>query len=378
MTTTRRWTERLRAEIWKRFHAGLKFQQICEGLRVALPSVYSLITRAGGFAPRVRKRRSTALTACEREEISRSVAAGRSVRCIAAELGRPPSTVSRELRRNGGRDGYRATSAEKRAWQQACRPQPCKLASDSRLQGQVAAKLMRRWSPQQIAGWLRLRYPDDVSMRVSHETIYRSLFVQARGAFRSELRQYLRTHRMYRRPRGVVARSRAEFDGISISERPAEVEDRAVPGHWEGDLLMGTVASCIAVLVERSTRFVMLVKVPSKQTKAVTTALAKHIKRLPAQLRQSLTWDRGSELMAHKQFSIDADIDVYFCDPHSPWQRGSNENTNGLLRQYFPRGTSVAKYDQRQLDRVARELNGRPRQTLGFRSPAEVLNELLQ
>jgi IS30 family transposase len=214
-------------------------------------------------------------------------------------------------------------------------------------------------------------------MTVSHETIYRSLFVQARGAFRVELRQYLRTHRMYRRPRTKAVRSRKHFDGISISERPAEVEDRAVPGHWEGDLLMGTVSSCIATLVERSTRFVMLVKVPSKRSKDVTKALAKHIRKLPTQLRRSLTWDRGTEMLPHKQFSVDADIDVYFCDPHSPWQRGSNENTNGLLRQYFPNGTDVSQFDQRHLDRVARQLNCRPRQTLGFRSPAEVFNELL-
>ncbi len=379
MATKKRFCARLRLEVWRGFERGLTFQQIGEGLGVSAPTAWRHVEQTGGFAPRARQRRSTALDEREREEISRGIAAGWSSRRIAAELGRDPSTISRELARNGGRGCYRAAAAEQRAWAQAARPQRCKLARDHRLRRAVARKLRRYLSPEQIAAWLRREFPDDARMRVSHETIYRSLFIQARGAFRAELRQYLRSHRLYRRPRGASNTiSRTTFDGVSISERPAEVEDRAVPGHWEGDLLLGTIDTQIATLVERSTRFVMLVRIPSKETKVVTAALAKHMKRLPSELRKSLTWDRGTELRAYKPFAIETGMSVYFCDPHSPWQRGSNENTNGLLRQYFPKGDDLSKYDQRHLDRVACQLNTRPRETLGWKTPAEVLNELVQ
>jgi len=379
MAGSKRLSPRIRLELWKRFEQGFTFERICDGLEVSLPGAWHHITSAGGIAPRPRKRRANALSELEREEISRCLAAGKSIRFIAGQLGRAASTIAREVARNGGCRHYRAARAERRASQQARRPQRCKLARRRRLRRCVAGKLRRKWSPQQIANWLRVTFADDAAMQVSHETIYRTLYVQARGALRKELQQYLRTHRTYRRPRVGGTNSTASIvDGISISERPASVEDRAVPGHWEGDLIFGTTSSYIATLVERSTRFVMLVKTPSKDTNVVTAALQKHIKRLPSQLRRSLTWDRGSEMSAHAKFSVDADIDVYFCDPASPWQRGSNENTNGLLRQYFPKGEDVSKYDQRKLDRVARELNGRPRQTLGWRSPTEVLNQLLQ
>jgi IS30 family transposase len=317
------------------------------------------------------------LSVAEREEMSRCLAIGMPLRRIARQLERAPSTISREVKRNGGTERYRATSAEERASKQARRPQRCKLGKQARLRRCVARKLKQYWSPQQIAAWLRVTFPNDSTMQVSHETIYRTLYIQSRGALRKELQQFLRTRRVMRSPRTDGVRSTI-VDGVSISERPASVEDRAVPGHWEGDLFFGTPTTCIATLVERATRYVMLVKLPAKDTKTVTAALRRTIQRLPAQLRQSLTWDRGGELSAHKELSIAADIDIYFCDPSSPWQRGSNENTNGLLRQYFPKGQDIAIHDQRYLDRVARQLNGRPRETLGWRTPAEVLDQLLQ
>jgi IS30 family transposase len=343
-----------------------------------LSTVWGHVARAGGIAPRERQRRPGSLSQVEREEISRWLAAGKTIRFIAAKLERSPSTISREVKRNGGRTRYRAGEADKRAWACASRPQICVLARQSRLRRCVARKLERNWSPQQIAAWLRVTFVDDATMQVSHETIYRTLYVQARGALRKELQQHLRTRRTHRRPRTARPTRSSIVDGVSISERPASVEDRAVPGHWEGDLLFGTPTSCIATLVERATRYVMLVKVAAKDTKTVTTALKRTIKRLPAQLRRSLTWDRGGELGAHKQLAVDADIKIFFCDPHSPWQRGSNENTNGLLRQYFPNGEDISQYEQRHLDRVAHELNTRPRETLGWKTPAAVLHELLQ
>jgi IS30 family transposase len=342
---------------------------IAKGMGLTLWQVWSNVVNAG-VAPRPRKRRPSSLSEHDREEISRLLASEGSLRSIANHLGRAPSTISREVRRNGGVDCYRAIAAERRAYTQASRPQLCKLARSHRLCRDVTRKLSRNWSPEQIAAWLRLTFADDAAMQVSHETIYRTLYVQTRGALRKELQLHLRTRRTHRRPRGRSGISSASIvDGVSISERPAVANDRAVPGHWEGDLLFGTVSSCIATLVERTTRFVMLVKIPSKDTKTVTAALKRAIKRLPSKLRQSLTWDRGSELGAHKQLAMDADIDIFFCDPHSPWQRGTNENTNGLLRQYFPNGQDVARHDQRYLDRVARQLNSRPRETLGWRTP---------
>ena len=313
----------------------------------------------------------------ERETISRGLAAERSARCIALQLGRAPSTVSREIKRNAGRDRYRAAGADKRAWARARRPKRCKLARHRWLRSMVARKLRLNWSPEQIAGWLKRRHPGEERYQVSHETIYRSLFVQARGVLKKELLSHLRSQRMMRRPgpKKWQGDARGQIkDMVSIRERPASVADRAVPGHWEGDLLTGPNNSYIATLVERHTRYVMLVKVANKDTQTVISALIEQSKKLPSELKKSLTWDRGKELMNHRQFSLATDIDVYFCDPRSPWQRGSNENTNGLLRQYFPKGTDLSAYSQADLNKVARQLNERPRKTLGFETPAERFN----
>jgi IS30 family transposase len=296
---------------------------------------------------------------------------------MARSLGRSPSTVSREISRNGGYDRYRAALADKRAWEDARRPKRCKLAQHPALRREVSRKLRLNWSPEQIAGWLKRAHPGDGSYQVSHETIYRSLFVQARGVLKKELLGYLRSKRTIRRSKQATQKGGGHGqikDMISISERPASIEDRAVPGHWEGDLLSGSKNSYIATLVERHTRYVMLVKVANKDTRTVISALIRQAKKLPTELYKSLTWDRGKELAAHKQFTLATDIDVYFCDPQSPWQRGSNENTNGLLRQYFPKGTDVSIYSQAQLNKVARQLNERPRKTLEFETPAERFN----
>jgi IS30 family transposase len=308
----------------------------------------------------------------EREELSRGLAEGVSLRTIAARLGRAPSTVSREIGRNGGRRGYRAWRADIEAWEQARRPKACKLETSPRLQRLVAGRLAADWSPQQISGWLAAMHPGEQALRVSPETIYRSLFVQARGVLRKELTAHLRSGRSMRRPRHVGRRhGRSHIVGaISISERPAEVEDRAVPGHWEGDLLMGTRDTHVATLVERSTRYLLLVKLDTKRAEVVAAALAASIGTLPEQLRRSLTWDRGSELAGHAHFTLASDVAVYFCDPHSPWQRGSNENTNGLLRQYLPRGSDLSLHSQADLDAIALRLNTRPRKTLGYETPA--------
>ena len=321
------------------------------------------------------------LSLAEREEISRGLAAGVSVRAIARSLGRAPSTVCREIAANGGPLRYRACDADKRAVRKLRRPKPAKLARCPRLREVVEAKLELRWSPQQIAAWLQVAYPDDLEMRVSHETIYLSLFVQARGALRKELFRCLRTGRARRRPQGLtVMNGQGKIrNAVNISERPAEADDRAVPGHWEGDLVYGKSYSAIATLVERKSRFVMLVRLDRGHTaEVVAEALAGAVTTLPAQLRQSLTWDQGKEMAAHAKFTIATDIPVYFCDPHSPWQRGSNENTNGLLRQYFPRSTDFKAVTQSDLDRVAAELNERPRQTLEWKTPCQALDEALR
>jgi IS30 family transposase len=314
------------------------------------------------------------LSSTEREEISRQLAAGLTVRAIARALGRAPSTISREIRRHGGRVRYRARVADAAAWQRAQRPKACRLRTHATLRARVTRKLQQRWSPEQIAGWLKRTYPDAPHMQVSHETIYRTLFVQSRGALKQELLQHLRRRGRLRKPRRTTdAPVGALADGVSIRERPASVEDRALPGHWEGDLLQGTPDTQIATLVERHSRYVMLVRMPTKAAPAVAAALARHVQTLPQALRLSLTWDRGRELAAHRQFTLATDVQVYFCDPHSPWQRGSNENTNGLLRQYFPKGTDLSVYTQAELNRVARQLNERPRKTLGFDTPAAIL-----
>ena len=317
----------------------------------------------------------------EREEISRGLAGGESLRAIAARLGRSSSTVCREVAVNGGRRRYRACRADKAAGRRMRRPKPSKLAACARLRSAVEAKLELRWSPQQISGWLVESFPDDPEMRVSHETIYLSLFVQSRGALRKELTRYLRSGHSTRRPKGhSVMNGQGQLRGtLNISERPAEANDRAVPGHWEGDLLFGKRMKAIATLVERKTRFVMLIALPNGHAAdVVADALAAKITELPEQLRRSLTWDQGKEMAAHARFTVDTGVPVYFCDPRSPWQRGSNENTNGLLRQYFPKRTEIAHYTQAELDNVAAELNGRPRQTLGWKTPSQALDEALR
>ena len=331
-----------------------------------------MLSQHGGIVPAARGRSLLTLTLAEREDISRGIASGSSIREIAKGLERAVSTVSREVARHGGRPQYRASEADHQAWESALRPKVCLLALHGKLQEIVANKLILDWSPEQISGWLKNQYPDDESMRVSHETIYRSLFIQARGVLKKELIQHLRSKRRIRRSRhsSVGGQSRGQIvDAVSIRERPAEIEDRAIPGHWEGDLLGGTNNSHIATLVERHSRFVALVKVPSKDTAVVVAALSQHVRKLPASLRRSLTWDRGLEMAQHKTFTVATNVKVYFCDPQSPWQRGTNENTNGLLRQYFPKGTDLSGYSQSQLDEVALRLNQRPRQTLGFETP---------
>jgi IS30 family transposase len=364
-------------ELWDRWQRGESLKAIGRAFGKPSSSIYAHVSPRGGIRPARRRRSQLALTLSERETISRGLAADRSARSIARQLGRAPSTVSREIKRNGGRDRYRAAGADGRAWSRARRPKRCKLAGDRWLRSLVARKLRLSWSPEQIAGWLKRRYPKEESYRVSHETIYRSLFVQARGVLKKELISHLRSQRRMRRPgaKKWPGDARGQIPCmVSIRARPASVEDRAVPGHWEGDLLTGPNNSYIATLVERHTRYVMLVKVADKDTQTVVSALIKQSKKLPGELKKSLTWDRGKELMDHRRFSLATDIDVYFCDPRSPWQRGSNENTNGLLRQYFPKGTDLSVHSQASLNKVARQLNERPRKTLGFETPAERFN----
>jgi IS30 family transposase len=370
-------TSKQKSEIWDRWQRGESMSSIGRGFDRDSSSIYPLLSRAGGIRPPTRKRSRLALTLLEREIISRGVAACYSIRAIARELYRPASTISREISRNGGYDKYRAVDAENRAWTQTLRPKLCKLATNKHLQGVISNKLIIHWSPEQIAGWLKRKHPNEEHNQVSHETIYRSLFVQARGVLKKELMQYLRSKRTMRRSK--YARPKPDGlgkikDAISIRERPASVEDRAVPGHWEGDLIMGSKNSYIATLVERHSRYVMLLKVANKDTQSVVSALIKQAHKLPRELYKSLTWDRGMELADHKRFTLATDVDVYFCDPQSPWQRGSNENTNRLLRQYFPKGTDLAVHSQSALNKIARQLNERPRKTLQFETPAERFN----
>jgi len=365
-----------RADMWKRWKAGQSLHEIGRALGKEHNVIYILLARHGGITPVVRRRSRKALTLVEREDISRGIASGCSLRVIAQRLNRAFSTVSREVARHGGRAQYRASEADQQAWESALRPKPCLLATHCKLQGIVASKLIQDWSPEQISGWLKQHYRDDKSLRVSHETIYRSLFLQARGALKQELVRHLRSQRRIRRSRhsSIHGHSQGKIvDAISIRERPAEVEDRAIPGHWEGDLLRGTRNSHVATLVERHSRFCMLVKVPGKDTATVVAALSQHVRKLPATLRRSLTWDRGLEMAQHKSFTMATDVRVYFCDPQSPWQRGSNENTNGLLRQYLPKKADLSCYSQSDLDEIALRLNQRPRKTLGFQTPADKL-----
>ena len=368
------YTESQKALMWERWQKGESLQQIAQLFDRNHSSIQGILAATGGIRPAPRSRSRWALTLAEREEISRAVVAGHSMRSIAAQLGRVPSTISREIKRNGGQEGYRASRADQAAWDRGRRPKTGKLAANRVLARLVAGKLRRQWSPEQVAGWLKRTYPDDTSRQVSPETIYRSLFIQARGALKKELVAHLRRRRVMRRSRHHTQKTDDHgriTDTVSISERPANVEDRAVPGHWEGDLLFGSKNSQIATLVERQTRYVMLVKVAGKDTETVIDALIKNARKLPDQLYQSLTWDRGKEMADHKRFTLATDIKVYFCDPQNPWQRGSNENTNGLLRQYFPKGTDLSGYSQAKLNAVARRLNERPRKTLNFETPAE-------
>jgi IS30 family transposase len=372
----RRLSPTQRTDIWNRWKSGQSLHEIGRAHRKPHSCIRCVLLPRGGIAPAVRRRSRLALTLAEREDISRGIASDSSIREIARRVDRAASTVSREVARHGGRPAYRAHDADSQAWESALRPKRCLLAVNRKLRNMVASRLILDWSPEQISGWLKTRYRDDQSMRVSHETIYRSLFIQARGVLKKELMDYLRSKRRMRRSRhaSVRGQSRGQIvDAISIRERPSEVEDRAIPGHWEGDLLSGSKNSYIATLVERHSRFALLIKVPSKDTAVVVAALSRHVRKLPASLRRSLTWDRGLEMAKHKDFTVATNVKVYFCDPQSPWQRGTNENTNLLLRQYFPRGTDLSGYSQAQLDQVALRLNQRPRKTLGFQTPASKL-----
>lgn len=363
-------------ELWTRWKKGETASAIARALGANPGSVGKLLAKHGGIAPTPRHRSSRVLDAAEREEISRGLAADRSLREVAQQLGRAPSTIAREVRRNGGLAAYRAADADQNAWDRARRPKPARLATDAVLRHIVESGLKLDFSPQQIAQNLKLRFPNEPAKQVSHETIYRSLFVQSRGVLRKEFAKHLRTKRLMRRSKHATRTRQGRgqiVDAIPISERPAEIEDRAVPGHWEGDLLCGSKGSCMVTLVERRSRYVMLAKVDSQDSATVVAAITQKIKHLPEELHGSLTWDRGKEMAQHKQFTLATDMKVYFCDPHSPWQRGSNENTNGLLRQYFPKGTDVSVYPQDYLDYIAWKLNVRPRETLGWISPAEKL-----
>ncbi|MFQ5759520.1 MAG: IS30 family transposase [Acidiferrobacterales bacterium] len=368
------YTDTDKALMWDRWQKGDSLHAIARLFDRSHGSVAGILSRTGGIRPPLRRRSKLALTLAEREDISRGVVAGQSARSIAASLGRAPSTVSREINRNGGRRRYRANKADQAAWVRAHRPKTCKLVQNRALARVVASKLRLEWSPEQIAGWLKRTYLGDENYQVSHETIYRSLFIQARGALKKALLQHLRQTRAMRRSRHHTQKTDDHgriSNAISISERPPSVADRAVPGHWEGDLIFGTNNSQIATLVERHTRYVMLATVNSKDTETVINALIKHSHKLPRELYKSLTWDRGKEMADHQRFTLATDIKVYFCDPQNPWQRGANENTNGLLRQYFPKGTDLSVHSQAKLNAVARRLNERPRKTLDYETPAE-------
>ena len=372
--TRRYFTQSAKTLMWDRWQKGESLNSIARLFDTSHSAISGVFSKTGGIRPPQRRRSRMALTLAEREEISRGVATAQSLRCIAASLGRAPSTVSREVNRNGGRQPYRANKAEQAAWDRAHRAKTCKLMQNRALALVVAEKLQLEWSPRQIAGWLKYTYPDNENFQVSHETIYLTLFIQARGALKKELLQHLRRKRAMRRSRHHTQKTKDHgkiTNTVSIRERPAEVEDRAVPGHWEGDLLCGSNNSQIATLVERHTRLVMLVRVPTKDTKTVINALIKQAHKLPRELYKSLTGDRGKEMADHERFTLATDIKVYFCDPQQPWQRGSNENTNGLLRQYFPKGMDLSNVHQNRLNAVAKRLNERPRETLQFRTPAE-------
>lgn len=368
------YTETQKALMWERWRKGDSLQHIAQLFDRNHSSVQRILAETGGIQPPARHRSRLALTLAEREEISRSIVAGHSIRSIAGRLGRAPSTICRELHRNGGPQDYRASQADQLAWTRALRPKECKLVRNRELAQVVASKLRLQWSPEQIAGWLKHSYAVNRDYLVSHETIYKSLYIQARGALKKELQEHLRRTRSMRRSRHHTQKTDDHgriLGTVPISERPAIVEDRAIPGHWEGDLLCGSCGSQIATLVERHSRYVMLVRLTGKDSETVVNALIKHACKLPQELYKSLTWDRGSEMAEHQRFTVATDIEVYFCDPQHPWQRGSNENTNGLLRQYLPKGIDLSVYSQAKLNAVARRLNERPRKTLDYETPAQ-------
>jgi len=371
--------EATKNRVWSLLGAGLDCPAVARSLGMGVTSVRLIEATSGGVRPRPRMRSERVLSLEEREEISRGLAEGLSLSQIATRLARAPSTVSREVAHNGGRANYRALRADRRAWDLARRPKPAKLVTCPRLAREVERLLEERFSPRQISHWLARSHPSDPERRVSHETIYQSLYVQGRGALRAELHQALRSGRAIRRPqaRSALKRTSRIPDMVLISERPAEVADRAVPGHWEGDLILGSKRTCIGTLVERKTRFVMLLKLQDGTAQEVRRAMTKRIKTLPAELRRSVTWDQGNEMAQHREFTIATGMPVYFCDPSSPWQRGSNENTNGLLRQYFPKGTNLSVHSQAELNRVARQLNRRPRETLNWMTPLEKMREVV-
>ncbi len=372
------YTPQQKAIIWDRYKQGDSLHEIARMFDRYHSSIMPTIYQTGGFRPPVRKRHRLSLSLDEREEISRGLAEKCSIREIAKKISRAPSTVSREIRRHGGLTNYRAAKADKKAWDNALRPKACKLSQNPTLCKIIAEKMHRGWSPEQIAGWLKRNYPDAQEMNVSHETIYKTLFIQTRGALKKELQQYLRSRRTVRKSRTTSLKGKGLGsipNAVPISERPSTVADRAIPGHWEGDLIQGSKNSYIVTLVERHSRYVMLAKISDNKTATVIAALIKQAQQLPAELYKTLTWDRGVEMTNHAVFTVATDIQVYFCDPQSPWQRGSNENTNRLLRQYFPKGTDLSVHSQQRLDSIARQLNERPRKTLGYESPAERFNQ---
>jgi len=371
------YTAQQRALMWEQYQKGSSLNDIARLFERHHSSVSRIIGEHGGIRPTDKKRAKNHLTLDEREEISRGISASLSMRAIASKLNRPPSTISREINRNDGYDKYRAVHADKAAWNRAERPKVCKLASSKKLALLVARKLRCAWSPQQIAGWLQRTYPNNEDFKVSHETIYKTLYIQARGALKKELQKCLRSKRIMRYSRHATLKNKGHgkiSDGLTIGERPESVEDRVVPGHWEGDLIKGCNNSYIATLVERHSRYVMLVRVESSKTKTVIEALIKNAKKLPRKMYKSLTWDRGYEITNHKSFTRATKIPVYLCDPYCPWQRGSNENTNRLLRQYFPKGTDLSVHSQQKLSSVARKLNERPRKILEYETPTEKFN----
>ncbi|HGW5834437.1 TPA: IS30 family transposase [Proteus mirabilis] len=372
------YTPEQKAIIWDRYKQGDSLHEIARMFDRYHSFIMPTIYQTGGFRPPVRKRHRLSLSLDEREEISRELAEKCSIREIAKKISRAPSTISREICRHGGLTNYRAAKADKKAWDNALRPKVCKSSQNPTLCKVIAEKMHRGWSPEQIAGWLKRNYPDAQKMNMSHETIYKALFIQTRGALKKELQQYFRSRRAVRKSRTTSLKGKGLGsipNAVPISERPSTVADRAIPVHWEGDLIQGSKNSYIVTLVERHSRYVMLAKISDNKTATVIAALIKQAQQLPSELYKTLTWDRGVEMTNHAVFTVATDIQVYFCDPQSPWQRGSNENTNRLLRQYFPKGTDLSVHSQQRLNSIARQLNERPRKTLGYESPAERFNQ---